>query len=85
MEFPLDVDGFLRRECPSCREQFKGSPDTSVGHLRPGRAGRWPPRLSMASAISASGERNPNATRVMSRILVLTDSMRPLDRTVECA
>jgi len=23
VEFPLDVDGFLRRECPSCREQFK--------------------------------------------------------------
>ena len=39
----------------------------------------------MAKAIRASGLRNPNATRVMSRILVLTDSIRPLDRTVECA
>jgi hypothetical protein len=35
--------------------------------------GLWPPRLSMARAMSASGELNPNATRVMSRILVLTD------------
>ena len=33
----------------------------------------------MARAMSASGERNPYATRVMSRILVLTDSMRPLE------
>src|SRR5918995_3321304 len=34
----------------------------------------------MASAISASGDLNPNATRVSSRILVLTASTRPLDR-----
>jgi hypothetical protein len=33
----------------------------------------------MARAMRASGERNPTATRVISRILVLTDSMRPFD------
>lgn len=38
------------------------------------------PRLSMARAIRASGERKPNAMRVISRILVLTDSIRALDR-----
>jgi len=39
----------------------------------------------MARAIRASGLWNPYATRVMSRILVLTDSIRPLDTTVEYA
>jgi hypothetical protein len=39
-----------------------------------GKTGRCPPMLSMARAIRASGERNPNATRVMRRILVLTDT-----------
>ena len=39
----------------------------------------------MAMAMSASGERNPKATRVMRRILVLTDSMRPLDRPCSIA
>ena len=34
----------------------------------------------MARAMRASGERNPNAMRVRSRILVLTDSISPLDR-----
>jgi hypothetical protein len=34
----------------------------------------------MASAMSACGERNPNAIRVSSRSLVLTDSTRRLDR-----
>src|SRR6476646_10587925 len=34
----------------------------------------------MASAMSASGERNPNAIRVSSRILVLVDSISPWDR-----
>ena len=34
----------------------------------------------MARAISASGERNPNAIRASSRILVLTDSISPWDR-----
>jgi ABC-type multidrug transport system fused ATPase/permease subunit len=38
---------------------FSGSPDASVGQFRPGRAGRWPPRLSIARAMSASGEWNP--------------------------
>ena len=33
----------------------------------------------MARAMRASGDLNPNAMRVMSRILVLTDSVRPLD------
>ena len=37
--------------------------------VRPGRAGRWPPRASMARAMSASGERNPNAMQVSRRIL----------------
>lgn len=39
----------------------------------------------MARAMRASGERNPNAIRVMRRILVLTDSMRPLDRPCSIA
>src|SRR6266511_1755729 len=47
---------------------------------RPGNGGHRPPRLSMARAISASGERKPNATLVSRRILVLTDSTSPLDR-----
>lgn len=34
----------------------------------------------MARAMSASGERNPNAIRVRSRILVLVDSISPCDR-----
>jgi len=34
----------------------------------------------MARAMRASGLANPNAIRAMSRILVLTDSIRPLDR-----
>src|SRR5207247_1825233 len=46
---------------------------------RPGSGGHRPPRASMASPISASGERNPKAIRVSSRSLVLTDSTRPLD------
>ena len=33
----------------------------------------------MATAMSASGDANPKAMRVMSRILVFMDSMRPLD------
>jgi hypothetical protein len=34
----------------------------------------------MARAMSASGDLNPKAIPVMSRTLVLTDSVRPLDR-----
>ena len=79
----------LRRENQRLRmeREFlkKGSPDASVGHVRPGRVGRWPPRLSMARAMRASGERKPNAIRVMRRILVLTDSMRPFDRPCSTA
>src|SRR6266498_1903321 len=57
-----------------------GSSPASVGHqVRPGRGGHRPPRLSMARAISASGDLKPNATRVSRRILVLTDSTSPLD------
>lgn len=33
----------------------------------------------------ASGERDPNATRVMGRILLFSDSMRPLDRPCSIA
>ncbi len=33
----------------------------------------------MARAMRAAGDLNPNAMRVMSRILVLADSVRPLD------
>jgi len=29
IEFPLDSDGFLRRECPSCERQFKWHHDSS--------------------------------------------------------
>ena len=57
-----------------------GSSDCSVGQFRPGRTGRCSPRASIARAIRASGERNPNAMRVRSRILVLVDSISPLDR-----
>src|SRR4051812_40431747 len=67
------------------RPGLSGSSDTSVGHALPGRVGGWPPRLSMASAMRAWGERNPKAIRVIRRILVLTDSMRPLDRPCSMA
>ncbi len=39
----------------------------------------------MARAIKGSGVANPNAIRVMSLILVLTDSIRPLDRPYSIA
>src|SRR5215216_4678982 len=55
-------------------QRFRGS-----FHARSGSGGHSPPTLSIASAISALGERNPNATRVSSRILVLVDSTSPLD------
>jgi hypothetical protein len=38
--------------------------------------------MSMATAMSAAGLRNPNAIRVVALILVLTDSIRPLLRPV---
>ncbi len=38
----------------------------------------------MARAMRAAGLRNPNAIRVMTLILVLTDSIRPFECTVEC-
>ena len=37
----------------------------------------------MARAMSASGERKPNAMRVRSRILVLVDSISPWEGTVK--
>src|SRR5829696_8366189 len=55
-------------------QRFRGS-----FHARSGSGGHSPPTLSITSAISALGERNPNATRVSSRILVLVDSTSPLD------
>ena len=39
----------------------------------------------MMRAMRVVAERNPNAMRVINRILVLTDSMSALERTVECA
>ena len=39
----------------------------------------------MARAMRASGDLKPKAMRVMSRILVLTDSVRPLDRPCSIA
>ena len=62
-----------------------GSTDRCVGQVRPGSAGRWRPRLSMAKAMRAWLLWKPKATRVSSRILVLTDSMRPLDRPCSMA
>lgn len=64
-----DLTDFLR---PSCR--IRG---LNKDHL-PGSAGRRPPSASMARAMSAAGLRNPKAIRVMTRILVLTDSILPL-------
>src|SRR5215218_738743 len=58
-----------------------GSSPASVGGHRPGRGGHSPPTVSIASPIKASGDLNPNAIRVSRRILVLTDSTSPLDRT----
>ena len=52
-----------------------------MGQARPGSAGRNPPRASMASAMSASADRNPNAIRCSSLILVLVDSINALDRS----
>lgn len=45
---------------PTEASEDLGSSDASVCH-RPGSTGRWPPRLSSARAISASGERKPKA------------------------
>ncbi len=39
----------------------------------------------MASPMRAAGSRNPKAIRVMTLILVLTDSIRPFDRVVDYA
>src|SRR5664279_3901569 len=82
------VSRAARRAAAQRREAPLTAPSTGPGWAaeerpgyaaRPGRLGRWPPRLSMARAIRASGERKPNAIRVSSRILVLTDSIKALD------
>ena len=49
-----------------------------MGQARPGSTGFRPPRLSIARLIKASGDLNPNATRVINLILVFMDSTRPL-------
>ncbi len=30
IEIPLDLDGFLRRECPTCEEQFNLDPPAGI-------------------------------------------------------
>ena len=57
-----------------CRRGQAAVSSKARGLARPGRSGQTPPTASMAMAMSASGERNPNATRVSTRILVLVDS-----------
>lgn len=47
MSLPLDGDGFLRRECPTCEREFKWvpSPDPEADEdvvARPDDAGRLP-------------------------------------------
>lgn len=66
------------------RTTIFGSPAPSVGH-RPGSAGRWGPRVSIARAMSASADLKPNAIRVMSLIFVFVDSMRALERPCSIA
>jgi hypothetical protein len=63
------VDRHLR---PSCR--LRGW----FGDHLPGSGGLRPPRASIASATRAAALRNPKAIRVMTLILVFTDSFRPL-------
>jgi len=48
-----------------------------VSRARAVRGGGRLARASIASAISAAGLWNPNATRVRTRILVLVDSISP--------
>src|ERR1017187_2720327 len=57
---------------PSCR--LRGW----IGDHLPGSGGLRPPRASIARAMSAVGLWNPKAIRVMTLILVFTDSIRPL-------
>src|SRR6185437_9520068 len=54
------------------------------GHL-PGGSGGWPPRVSMARAMMAWAAWKPNARRMMSRIVVLVDSIRALDSVLMMA
>src|SRR5664279_288539 len=66
-------------------QRITGSCDSSVGHFRPGRTGRWPPRLSRARAMRASGDLKPNAILVIRRTFVLVDSIRPFDKLCSIA
>src|ERR1039457_3369923 len=65
----IRVGGQMRLSC-----RFRGQ----ILDHRPGRAGRRPPSASMARAMRAAGLWNPKAIRVMTLILVFTDSIRPL-------
>src|ERR1035438_8229527 len=61
-----------RQMRPSCR--LRGW----IGDHLPGSGGRRPPSASIARAMSAVGLWKPKAIRVMTLILVFTDSIRPL-------
>ena len=52
---------------------------------RPGSGGQRPPRASIASAIAACGEWNPNARRVIRRSWVFTCSTRAFDSPLRMA
>ena len=51
-----------------------GDSSRRSGRSLPGSSGQTPPTASMTMAMSASGDRKPNATRVSTRILVFVDS-----------
>lgn len=64
---PLDSDGFLRRECPACEQQFKWLPSDEEAHpapdryfcpycRRPAALDAWwtPDQLAYASDLAAS-------------------------------
>jgi len=50
-----------------------------------GTGGLSLPRASMARPTRAAGLWNPKAIRVMTLVLVFTDSIRPFDRVVDYA
>lgn len=50
-----------------------GSPDYPAGSDRPASTGLWRSRLSMARAMSSSGEVNPNVMRMLSVTFVFID------------
>lgn len=55
MEFPLDSDGFLRRECPNCEGEFKWhhgpTVDTPDGFVYP--QVHWCPRCGRSAPLDA--------------------------------